>query len=415
VAETSRFTNLHKLTHEVELLISGALVFGLSQAPAYLEEAFFWWTPRLEGLAVTAATYIFVYSVLLVYSLLGTFVLHLCLRGYWVALLGLESVWPEGWNPEKLKFGPYGRREAEKMFSSLAVGIDKADDRASLMFAAGALLVAVFFFSLVMMLTSIGVAASIAYLSGGRVPGMTGLIGTFALFLLVTVGLTLVDRTMGHKIAPESAAGRWFAKALRFTLWISPTRATGPVQFVFQSHFGEKRFGAAIGLAAGVMGTILLGGMLWRSGIFRVDGWKYFDDAPSATAYLDPQFYRNSAATRDGLTPSIDAEVITGPYVKLYLPYRPRRHNPLLEKVCPQPVESAASAACVGGLHTVQLDGQPLTNLTFDFTRDQPSQFVGVAAFIDVRDLPVGRHELSIQAPPREEGETLVFRIPFYR
>lgn len=415
MAETSRFTNLHRLTHEVELLISGALVFGLSQAPGYLEEAFFWWTPRLEGLASTAAVYLFVYSVLLVYSLLGTFVLHLCLRGYWVALLGLESVWPEGWISEKLKFGPHGRREAERMFSSLAVSIDKADDRASLLFAAGALLVAVFLFSLVMMLTSIGVAAAISYVSGGRVPGMAALIGTFAFFLIITVGLTLVDRTMGHKIAPESALGRRFAKALRITLWLSPARATGPVQFVFQSHFGEKRFGAAIAIAAGVLGVILLGGMFWRSGIFRVDGWRYFDDAPSAAAYLDPEFYRNNAATRDGLTPSIDAEVITGPYVKLYLPYRPVRHNRLLEKACPQPVESAASAACVGALHTVHLDGRPLTNLVFDFTRDLPSQFVGVATFIDVRDLPVGRHELAIQAPPRNEGETLIIRIPFYR
>ena len=415
MTQTSRFRDLHRLTHEVELLISGALVFGLLQAPLYLEDTFLWWVPRLDGLAVTAATYLFVYSVLLVYSLLGTFVLHLCLRGYWVALLGLESVWPEGWVPEKLKFGPHGRREAERIFSSLATSIDKADDRASLMFAAGALLVAVFLYSLVMMLTSIGVGASIAYLSGGRVPGTVGLFGSFALFLVATVGLTLVDRRMGHKISPESAAGRWFSKALRITLWLSPTRATGPVQFVFQSHFGEKRFGAAIAIASGVMGAVLIGGMLWRSELFRVDGWKYFDDAPSAAAYLDPQFYRNNTATRDGLSPSIDAEVITGPYVKLYLPYRPGRHNPLLETRCPQLVDLAAGAACVGALHTVSLDGRPLTDLTFDFTRDLPSQFLGVAAFIDVRDLPVGRHELVIQAPPRTDDETLTITIPFYR
>jgi hypothetical protein len=44
-----------------------------------------------------------------------------------------------------------------------------------------------------------------------------------------------------------------------------------------------------------------------------------------------------------------------------------------------------------------------------------PSQFLGVAAFIDVRDLPAGRHELAIQAPPRTDGETLIVRIPFYR
>jgi hypothetical protein len=415
VTQTSRFRDLHKLTHEVELLISGALVFGLSQAPGYIENAFLWWTVRLEGLAVTAATYIFVYSVMLVYSLLGTFVLHLCLRGYWVALLGLESVWPEGWSSEKLKFGPHGRREADRMFSSLAVSIDKADDRASLLFAAGALLVAVFLYSLVMMLVSIGVGAAVAYLTGGRVPGVVGLFTMFGLFLVVTLTLTLVDRKMGHKISTDSAAGRWFASAVRINLRLSPARATGPVQFVFQSHVGERRLGVAITVAAAIMGSVLFGGMVWRTGLFRFDGWTYLDNSPTATAYFDPQYYRNSAAIRTGLVPSIDSEVIAGPYLKLYLPYRPSRHNPLLEKQCPSSVQSNASAACVGALYAISLDGQALTSLAFDFTRDMPSEFVGVAAFIDVRELPDGRHELAIQAPPRREGETLITRIPFYR
>jgi hypothetical protein len=415
VTQTSRFRDLHKLTHEVELLISGALVFGLSQAPGLMEAAFLWWSPRLDGLAVTASTYIFVYSVLLVYSLLGTFVLHLCLRGYWVALLGLESVWPEGWSSDKLKSGPHGRREIERTFSSLAVSIDKADDRASLLFAAGALLVSVFLYSLSMMLVSIGVGAAVAYLTDGRVPGVVGLFTTFGLFLAGSVVLALVDRKLGHRISPDSAAGRRFAAALRVILWLSPARATGPVQFVFQSHLGERRLGAAIGVAAAVMGSVLIGGLLWRSGQFRIDGWTYFDDSPAAAAYFDPRYYRNSTAIRDGVLPSIDAEIITGPYLKLYLPYRPRRHNPLLEKQCPQPTESAARAACVGALYTVRLGDQTFTNLTFDFTRDMPSEFVGVVTFLDVRDLPAGRHELVIQAPPRREGETLTYRIPFYR
>ena len=127
------------------------------------------------------------------------------------------------------------------MFISLAVIIDRADDRASLLFAAGALLVAVFLFSLVMMLMSIGVAAGITYVSGGRVPGMVGLVGTFALFLLFTLGLTLLDRTMGHKIAPESATGRRLSKALRLTLWLSPHESGRQFGFVPFGDDGSAR------------------------------------------------------------------------------------------------------------------------------------------------------------------------------
>jgi hypothetical protein len=413
VTQASRFRDLHTRTHEVELLISGALVFGLFQVPGYIEAAFQAWSPRLEGLTFTAATYLFVYSALMAYSLLGTFILHLCLRGYWVALLGLESVWPGGWEAEKLKFGPHGRREAARMFKPLAETIDRTDDRASLLFAAGALLVTVFVFSLVMMLVSIAIGAGVTYATAGRVPGATAFFTVFGVFLLIMVTTALVDRKYGDRISAESVAGRRFAAVLRVGMKISPARASGPVLFVFQSHLGERRIGAAITVAAGIMAAVIVGGMVWRSGVLRIDGWRYFDDSPTAAAYFDPRYYRTSTAIRDGLLPSIDAEVITGPYLKLYLPYRPRRHNPLLETRCPQPTDT--SAQCVGNLYTISMAGQALSGLTFDFTRDMPSEFVGVATFIDVRNLPPGRHELTITAPPRNEGETLTIRIPFYR
>lgn len=413
MTQASRFRDLHTRTHEVELLISGALVFGLLQVPGYIESTFMGWVTRLEGLTMTAVIYLFVYSELLAYSLLGTFILHLCLRGYWVALLGLESVWPEGWNAEKLKFGPHGRLEAARMFKPLSESIDKADDRASLLFAAGTVLVTVFVFSLVMMLVSIAIGAGLSWATDGRVPGATAFFAAFGLFLVVTVILTLVDRKFGTRISADSPGGRRFVAALRASMWLSPARFTGPVQFVFQTHVGERRLGAAIGVAAGVMAVVLLGGMVWRFGLFRIDGWRYFDDSPTAAAYFDPRYYRDSQAVRDGLLPSIDAEVITGPYIKLYLPYRPRRHNPLLDTRCPQPTD--APAQCVGNLYTISLGGKALTGLTFDFTRDMPSEFVGVATFLDVRDLPPGRHELTILAPPRESGDTLTIRIPFYR
>ena len=47
---------------------------------------------------------------MIVYSMLVTFIAHLCLRGYWIALLGLESVWSDGWNWDRLKLGPLHAR-----------------------------------------------------------------------------------------------------------------------------------------------------------------------------------------------------------------------------------------------------------------------------------------------------------------
>ena len=109
VSETSRFGDLHTKTYDIELLISGALVFGLSNAPGAMDRLFDRWAARLDGLASPAATYLYLYGQMIVYSLLATFVAHLCLRGYWIALLGLESVWSDGWNWDRLGLGPFTR------------------------------------------------------------------------------------------------------------------------------------------------------------------------------------------------------------------------------------------------------------------------------------------------------------------
>jgi hypothetical protein len=410
--QTSRFRDLHTLTHEVELLISGALVFGMIEAPAYIESSFEWWVTRLDGLTFRAATYLFVYSEMLAYSLLATFILHLCLRGYWAALLGLESVWPTGWDPEKLKFGPYGRRVAARHFDSLSASIDRADDRASVIFAAGALLALVFVYSLVVVMLSIGAGLLLPVITAGRVSSAVGLLVTMAVVFLFTIVPPLIDRRYGHRIPADAATGRWFEKVLGRATRLSPARWSGPIQFVFHTHLGERRVAVAVFAAAGLLGLVLVAGLVWRSGEFRVDGWTYFNDSP-AVAYFDPRYYRNSTAARDGLLPSIDAEVIAGPYLRLYLPYRPRRHNPVLAKRCPQPAN--ATAECVGGMYRISMGDRPLTGLAFDFTRDMPSEFLGVVTFIDVRDLPRGRHELTVDGPPRSNGAAVTVKIPFYR
>lgn len=415
---TSRFRDMHTRTYEIELLISGALVFGLFQVPGAIEHAFDAWMPRFDGLATAVASYLFLYALMIAYSLLGMFILQLAMRGYWVALLGLESVWPDGWNWDQLKFGPYSRPYVEAQVPTLAVSIDRADDRASVIFAAGALLAMVFLYSLMLSIMALPVGWLVATVSGGYLGHVAAFFTVLGLALGTLIVLPLVDRFAGHRIARDSAGGRLLDRLTRALLRLSIVRIVGPVQFVFQSRMGEKSLTVAMTLAASLLGMIMIGGLLWRAGELRVDGWTRYS-SEAGTVGFEPAQYRDSGVARTGTAPSIDSDIIRGPYLRVYLPYRPRRHNPLLEKTCPLtgPVvdQMSASAACLGGLHTLLLDDQPLQALTFDFTRDAGSDFVGVITFIDVRTLAPGRHVLQIDAPGRDEGTTATYRIPFYR
>jgi hypothetical protein len=420
VSETSRFGDLHTKTYDIELLISGALVFGLSSAPGALDSFFDRWSARVDGLASPAMTYLYLYSQMIVYSMLVTFVAHLCLRGYWIALLGLESVWSDGWKWDRLTIGPFTREHLQRRVTSLSDAINKADDRASVIFAAGALLVVISLHSLVV---AIG-----AMVAGLLVEVTTGMPGARAFFIAIAVAfvpmvvIPLLDKKIGRRFDPHSGAGRLFKRVVGVGVFLSPLRWMAPLQFMFQSRIGERRLSIALGTAAAVLATVLVLGMMFRAGQLRVDGWRYFDAEPSAVS-IDPRHYRDSGITRDGRRPTIDSDMIRGPLLRLYLPYRPRRHNPMVAKACRGLAagpdagagpNNAAGAACVGGLYKVSLDGVALAP-TYTFTRDADSDYVGVLAYVPTSDLQPGPHELTIDAPGnRESAPREIIRIPFY-
>lgn len=321
VNETSRFGDLHTKTYDIELLISGALVFGLSAAPGGLDRLFDRWGARLDGLASPALTYLYLYGQMIVYSLLATFVAHLCLRGYWIALLGLESVWSDDWSWDRLSLGPCSREHMQRRVTTLSASINTADDRASVIFAAGALLVMVSLYSLLIVIGAIG--AGLLLEKGTGMPGARAFFIAIAVAFVPMVVIPLLDKKIGRRVNPNTVAGRVFARAVGVAMFFSPLRLTAPVQFVFQSRIGERRLSIAMTMAAGVLATILVGGLLFRSGVLRVDGWRFFDPSPTG-ASIDPRHYRDSGVERSGRLPTIDSDVISGPLIRLYLPYRPR-------------------------------------------------------------------------------------------
>ena len=420
MTEPSRFRELHTKTHDIELLLSGALVFGLLTMPGELNRLYDYWSARFDGIASSAATYLYLYGQMIVSSMLVTFIAHLCLRGYWIALLGLESVWIDGWDWDRLKLGPHSRVHVERRVTSLSAAINRADDFASVIFAAGALLVMMFLYSLLMVFVAVAVSVLIAAVTG--IPDRSAFSITFLAVLLPMGIIPLLDRRLAGKLAPGGLAERVFARVAGVGLYFSPMRFIGPIQFVFQSRLGQRKLSMALGAAAALIMVALLISLFLRSGELRLDGWRYFDPRLTAPS-IDPGHYRDSGAARTGRRPTIDSDVISGPLIRLYLPYRPRRLNPLIASACPAlaaalsagaETNNSIAAGCVGNLYKVSIDGAMVT-ASYSFTRDAVSDFVGVLAYLPTDALAPGPHELTIDGPggnpqaPRE-----VITIPFY-
>src|SRR5690349_17536070 len=93
-------------TWELELLISGAVLFALFQIPSLLNGLFAHLEPHATTAIMAVLLLVQIYVKAIVYALIAAFVVHLIARAYWVGLVGLHSVFPNGVRWEEFKSGP---------------------------------------------------------------------------------------------------------------------------------------------------------------------------------------------------------------------------------------------------------------------------------------------------------------------
>jgi hypothetical protein len=423
-------------TWEMELLLSGALVFSMLQVPGLLDDILYSLRPRLKGDLNYGGFMLYFYLKVTSYALICTFVLHLASRAVWVAALGLRSVYPEGVLWDKLPRGPIYREYAARTTLTLDQMIDRADNRASLVFAFGLLLVLMSLAIMVFSMILVGVGALLGQfvLKGSNNSWIT--MGLVLLFVVPMVLATWVDRRFGARIPPQ----HWFAGLLRrifgmgsIMLW---GRLTNPILLTAFSRVGLMRGNLLMVGALYLLMAVILMETLVQSGTVSLPGERYLPKE-AAGRELESVHYADVRDLREAQEgqPYIPGEIVRGPYLRLFVPYVPRRLDAVVERDCPEairhPEESdpeqkrAAEGArtiallkCVADqLHPLQLDGQPVTDLRYDVARDPITGMRGFVAMIDVRQLPSGRHELAVIRPQRPDDDEPVppILIPFWR
>jgi hypothetical protein len=174
-----------------------------------------------------------------------------------------------------------------------------------------------------------------------------------------------------------------------------------------------------------VIAVLLLAGVdrLSRAGKLRVDSYEYF--ASNSSHSVDYRHYADARPAGERYThvPSIQSEVVSGPYLELFIPYTPSVDNEAVAARCPslapltrnglrlgsEPFVSDASATaalqCLAALHPVTLDGAPVQP-SYDFYQDPASGLQGMLAHIPATPLAPGRHLLTVAASPVSSDST---------
>jgi hypothetical protein len=413
-------------TWEVELLISGVAVFAMLQLPGLLDDALFALQPRFDPAWVQPAKILYIYLKSVAVILAATFSIHLLLRARWIALVGMHSVYPDGVRWERMRMGPVQREVAEVQHPAAAVTIDRADNRATVVFSVGVMM------ATVLLTVSLAVALLFAAAIGAfamfavQVP-LGAAFSVCAILLVLPLGLSiLLDRRAGARLPSRGRARRALAALFRGYGRIGFAHGN-PILNLLASHGGERRstllmFAIFVPVMLGITFALKVAGHPERFG-----GYAGFPQpSPSTGRVLDAAHYDRLRDTgRDPAVPYVQDAVVIGPYLQLHVPYRPGDDDAAIARDCPA-VAGAADAArdgavldCLQRLHAVAMDGKPVRDLRYDAGSDPRTDRPALVAMIDVRALARGRHELRVArtdagAADRAAGAA-EYVIPFWR
>jgi hypothetical protein len=418
-------------TWEMELLVSGATVFGLLQLPSLTDRVLFG-LYNGSGLEMASMiTPLWVYVKFTVLTLIFTFIAHLCLRGYWVALVGLHSVYPLGiqWGNLDKKMGPNYVAASRETVGTMAQIIERADNRASRVFGVGFGMATTMLMPIVLVsLLLVGIRIYLALGGPGGDTMVWVVMGAVMLLFLPFGLLVLWDRQRGAAMAPESFQSRCLRAAFRFYGKLGMSRASNPLITLFASNEGGRSSSIVLGTMMGVVMLVVL-----AEGVGPRLGWDTgsFDGLPKDRVMSPdtvlPVHYASQRGSGVMLVPPphIPDPVVRGSYLKLFVPYLPMRHTPAMQRLCPEALaatDDGASRArldCLASIHALAVDGQAL-QVPFDAGEDPATGQRGMVAMIPVAALSPGRHELTVmpvRADAPEEGEAPLrpYRILFWR
>lgn len=428
IEDTRHLSRRTTPTWEVELLISGVAVFAMLQLPGWLDDQAFSLEPRLDDdwRMVVVLSYFYAKSAAVV--LAATFAMHLLLRAQWIALVGVHSVYPQGIQLERLRMGPIQRAIEAQHQSTTEAAIERADNRSSVAFAVGvsvALILAtlcVLMFSALLLATF---ATKALHLQVKPTWLMFGALGVFMLPFLVAVSL---DQHFPNRFGPDTSGHRVLSSVLRFYTRAGMSRSNNRIVAILGSNGGERRMlGTVIGLMVASIMAVCSAYVATRSDSL-IGSYSGFPDADALA--VNPAHYADQRdPARDKTRPYLQSAVVTGPYLKLVVPYQPRRDEAAMRNRCSDETRglegdalAKAQLACLQALHRVTLDGKPLANLRYEIYSDPRTDLPALLAMIDVRELPQGRHELRIERPlpgdrePEENDRDPGYdAIPFWR
>lgn len=421
---------------EPELLVSGAAIYLTSNLPAWITNLDHYYRTDIvydrASLIDLLPSIGFSFLTLISYMLLFAFVSHFVMRAFWVATVGLLSVFPQDIRYDHIpRHSEYFRSQLKKRLGTLQSYVNQLDSTCSSLLS----------ISFLAALTLLGISTT--YFIGYAfikvisllIPSETlskydsiiygVFVGGFFLFGLVNAVLNMA-RFKGIERVEKFKFRFYFG--FNSVLFPFTGDALQRISFVFLSNVPEKKYYMAFGVfmvmfMLAIPFTFSSGRLvetLLQKRLF------YSNDAPEFL--IDNSYYEDIFDPKSPiLTATIPSEQIEGKLLKVFLSY-PKRLDKELEKIC-KPLEVAEnveeeqaslqkdmhSIACLDKFFTIAVNDS-IYQKDLLFHRHHVTKELGLLTYLPTTNFKIGKNILKITRYHSDSTQKFrnIFVIPFW-
>lgn len=405
--------NLQRESWQLELLISGFSIFLLIGGWGWVKDAEHTMVLLKQGAESFYALEGAYHVMRTAYStLLACLLIHVIMRGIWIAAIGLRSVSGDI-DYDQLPYQPKFKDHLFRRIGSFDDYLERLERYCSVLFSLAFLIIFCFLSIAAYMVATILIKEGLVWLFGADIysnpiVGHNGLldlllivIGLVYMFDFVTLGLLKRSKWLGK---PYYYIYRWMG-------WVTLARFYRPLYYnLIDNRFGRK---LAIALPVTILAIIVIVSLKQVNSTYLPgtlgDGtmWVYdnnYDDEVSSRIY---QSWRMSLSSR----------YAPDDYVEAFVPYIPTNDDETLRLIDPDMEVANYTGIKLEGafnigrqynpdadfdqlmgafqqLYKIYLNDSLLTTVTPRFYRHKERRQVGVLYLVPVHDLPVGEHTL---------------------
>ena len=418
---------LERESWQAELIISGAAILGSLQLPGVLERVEVYCLLNFDRDTLFLCYLALIYWRILTYCLIVAFVFHFIVRALWIGMVGLNSVYTEGFKPNK-RFATHYQENLKEEYGDIDGYIERLDRLGSGVFGVSFGTALVFF--------NFGLIGSLlvylhSWLVSYEVPSGWVFIGLGIIFVPIFL-LSLGAMILQMERFKEGALARRYMWPVstwvsRFSYLVGRRYVLTSTNMVSSHHADSKGFGwYLIGGFVGfmiILLTTLLNARYTRYFVDQAYHRMGSDSTWVATAYADELAY-------DGVYVQPRIGEATASFLTLWIP-APEREWAFLEGQCDEPkvpdeiereqrrgLNRLRVLTCARAYYSFAINGSAVTD--FDIKQqsrvNEAARQLGFHVYVPKPKLKIGANMLRVTSryPHEETGANRVTYTPFY-